>query len=108
MTQQTGLFHNVFFWLAEGSPADAAQQIVEGCRKYLPGIPGVLRLTVGAPAGGDSGAPVDSSYAVALLVEFADSAAHDAYEGHADHLRFLDEYGAYFGRVVVYDVAPGS
>ena len=106
MTQPTGLFHNVFFWLAEGSPADAAQRIANGCRKHLPEIPGVLRLTVGAPADADSTVPVDNSYAVALLVEFTDSAAHAAYEIHPDHLRFVDEYKPYFGRVVVYDVAP--
>ena len=91
MSQQTGFFHNVFFWLREGGAEAAdASRLAEGCTAHLTNIPSVLRLTVGSPAGTDRGV-VDNSYAVALLLEFADAAAHDVYQEHPDHLRFIDE-----------------
>ncbi len=102
MTEQANFFHNVFFWLRH---ADAAPRVADGCERHLSGIPGIVRLTVGFPSG-PSKLPVDSSYGVALLVEFTNRAAHDAYEIHPDHLRFIDEFGPQFSHVVVYDVEP--
>lgn len=101
MSQQTGFFHNVFFWL-RGSDAS---RLAAGCATHLTGIPGVLRLTVGFPAGTERGV-VDNSYGVALLVEFADAAAHDMYQDHPDHLRFIEECSQFWSRVQVYDTVP--
>ncbi|HEY3328937.1 MAG TPA: Dabb family protein [Capsulimonadaceae bacterium] len=98
----TGFYHNVYFWAADAS---AAAKIAEGCAKHLAGIPGVLRLNLGKPAGTDR-AVVDNSYGVALLVEFADRAAHDVYQDHADHHAFIDECKAYWTKVQVYDSLP--
>ncbi len=103
MAQTTGFFHNVFFWLRDGGDAADASRIANGCTTHLTGIPGVLRLTVGSPAGTDRGV-VDNSYGVALLMEFADEAAHDVYQDHPDHLRFIDECSKFWSRVQVYDV----
>ena len=103
MPQQTGFFHNVFFWLRDGAEAADASRLADGCTAYLTGIPGVLRLTVGAPAGTDRGV-VDNSYGVALLLEFANAAAHDVYQAHPDHLRFIEECSHFWSRVQVYDV----
>ncbi|MBD5653839.1 MAG: Dabb family protein, partial [Candidatus Eremiobacteraeota bacterium] len=100
MTERANFFHNVFFWLRD---AGAAERVAEGCKRHLSAIPDIVRLTVGFPSG-PSQLPVDSSYGVALLIEFTGSAAHDAYEVHPDHLRFVDEFGPLFSRVVVYDV----
>ena len=105
---QTGLFHTVFFWLREGSEMEktnAAERIAGGCKKHLPGIPGVVRLTVGTPAGTKRDV-VDNSYGVALLVEFVDAAACDAYETHPDHMRFIEECHSFWSRVQVYDTLP--
>lgn len=98
----TGFLHMVYFWLREGAGSDDAQKLAEGCRRCLTGIPGVLRLEVGFPAGTARNV-VDNSYGVALLVEFADSAAHDIYQDHPDHLRFIEECRALWSRVQVYD-----
>ena len=105
MSQQAGFFHNVFFWLREGGGPDAAQQLIQGCRQHLTGIPGILRLSVGVPAGTQR-AVVDNSYGVALLIEFADRAAHDVYQDHPDHQRFIQECGPLWERVQIYDVVP--
>ena len=101
----TGFFHTVFFWLRPDAAPNDAARLAEGCTTHLVGIPGVLRLTVGSPAG-TARPVVDNSYGLALLVEFADSAAHDIYQDHPDHLRFIAECGKYWSRVQVYDTLP--
>jgi hypothetical protein len=105
----TSFVHMVFFWLHEGAEATAAAQLAQGCRMHLTGIPGVLRLEVGFPAGTPREV-VDNSYGVALLVEFADSAAHDVYQDHPDHLHFIAECSSLWSRVQVYDavIAPAQ
>ena len=101
MPQQTGFFHNVFFWLREGGAEAAdASNLADGCITHLTGIPGVLRRTVGFPAGTPRDV-VDNSYGVALLLEVADAAAHDLYH---DYLRFIAECSQFWSRVQVYDV----
>jgi len=74
----TGFFHTVFFWMREGAEPQDAPKLAQGCATFLSDIPGVLRLTVGFPAGTARGV-VDNSHGVALLVEFADQQAHDVY-----------------------------
>ena len=102
MDTKTGFLHMVYFWGREGGTAADAHLLAQGCRTHLPGIPGVLRLEVGFPS--EAGrAVVDNSYAVALLVEFADAAAEEVYQDHPDHLRFIAECSQYWSRVQVYD-----
>ena len=102
-----GFLHNVYFWLREAGNAEHAAQLAQGCRRHLTNIPGVLRLEVGFPTGTGRDV-VDNSYGVALVVEFADEAAHDVYQDHPDHLRFIAECSLLWSRVQVYDakVAP--
>ena len=105
MSQQAGFYHTVFFWLRDGGGPNAAQQLAQGCRRHLTGIPGILHLSVGVPAGTER-AVVDNSYGVALLVEFADRAAHDIYQEHPDHQRFIQECSPLWERVQIYDAVP--
>jgi hypothetical protein len=100
-----GFFHNVFFWLKEGAAPQDAQKLAYGCVRFLSDIPGVVRLTVGFPAG-TAREVVDNSYGVALLVEFTDSQAQDVYQEHPEHLRFIAECSPLWSRVQVYDMLP--
>ncbi len=97
-----GFLHMVYFWLRDEGDARQREHIAQGCHEYLSGIPGVLRLTVGFPAHTPRDI-VDNSYGVALLVEFADAQAHDIYQEHPDHLRFIEVCGPSWSRVQVYD-----
>jgi hypothetical protein len=97
-TATTGLIHMVYFWPREGAGPEDAAALAEGARRNLSGIPGVLRLAIGRPAGTER-AVVDNSYGVALLVEFADAAAEAAYQVHPDHVRFVEECSRYWSRV---------
>ena len=102
MSSQTGFIHTVFFWLKEGLGSEEAEELKAGCENHLASIPGVLRLSAGFPAGTPR-AVVDSSYAVGLLVEFADKPAHDSYQTHPDHLVFIEICHRLCSKVQVYD-----
>ena len=102
---ETQFYHSVYFWLKDGGTAGDAQALADGCRTYLPAIPGIVRLAVGIPAGTPREV-VDNSYGVALLVEFESKAAYDVYETHPDHLRFIAECHSLWSRVQIYDALP--
>ncbi len=98
----TKFLHLVYFWLRErGEPGDA-EALLAGIRRSLPQIPGVLRLEAGTPAGTERDV-VDNSYGVALLVNFANGAAHDVYQDHPDPLKFIEECRPLWSRVLAYD-----
>ena len=102
----TGFIHCVYFWLRDGGTAEDARAIADGIHQHLTGIPGILRLAVGRPAGTPRDV-VDNSFAVSLLLEFADRGAHDAYQEHPDHQAFIAQRGQHWARVQVYDALLG-
>ena len=97
-----GFLHMVYFYLRNEGSREDAEALLRGCREHLTNIPGVLRLEVGTPAGTPRDV-VDNGYGVALLAEFADAAAHDVYQDHPDHLRFIEACHHLWSRVQVYD-----
>ena len=99
------LYHSVYFWLHDGGDPADTQRFVEGCRTYLSGIPGMVQMSVGVPAG-TPGGPVDNSYGVALLIEFESKDAAQVYEEHPDHQRFIGDFHHLWSRVQVYDAVP--
>lgn len=102
MRARTGFLHLVYFYLPENACPESARQLAEAARKYLTHIPDVLRLEIGFPANTPRDV-VDNTYGVALLVEFADREAHDRYQDHPDHLRFIQECRPLWATVRVYD-----
>jgi hypothetical protein len=96
------LVHTVFFWLNEGTPDAAVQQLVQDCRTLLKEVPTVRQLWAGPPAGTPREV-VDNSYGVGLTVLFEDRAGHDVYQDHPLHLQFIERNKAYWRRVQVYD-----
>jgi hypothetical protein len=98
--------HTVYFWLQEGSPTGAQEQLIEDCRTLLAKIPTVRQLWAGAPAGTPREV-VDNSYACGLTVVLDDSAGHDVYQEHPLHLEFIARNKANWRRVQVYDFVEG-
>jgi Stress responsive A/B Barrel Domain len=96
--------HVVIFWTDPVQP-NAADELLEGCRRYLADIPGLLHFHVGKMAG--SHRPVvDQSYQVALNLVFPDKATQDAYQDHPQHLEFVEKiFKPRCKKVVVYDFA---
>jgi hypothetical protein len=96
------LVHNVFFSLHDRS-AGAMQQLVEACRKYLPGHPGILFFACGVLAEGLHREVNDRNFDVALHIVFADQSAHDQYQDSAAHHQFIAENKSGWKQVRVFD-----
>jgi len=98
----SGLAHIVFFTLHDNSP-EKTNELLDACKKYLDGHPGVVYFSVGKLAV-DLARPVnDLSHEVALHVVFADRAAHDAYQIAPRHLEFINLQKANWKQVRVFD-----
>jgi Stress responsive A/B Barrel Domain len=96
------LSHDVYFTLNDGS-ADAKRKLVEACKKYLTGHEGAVSFSVGTLAS-ELARPVnDKEFDVALHVGFNDKAAHDAYQEHPRHKRFIEEMSGNWKKVRVFD-----
>ena len=93
--------HAVYFWLREDlTPAEHAR--FEAGLRSLRGIEGVRHGYIGSPAPTDRPV-IERSYSRALVLVFADQAAHDAYQAHPVHDRFRAECGGLWTAVRIYD-----
>jgi len=102
MPTDSPLVHNVFFTLKDAS--DAAQQaLIDSAVRNLKGHDGeayfaVCRLVP------DLARPVNvRDFHVGLHIAFKDRAAHDAYQTHPRHLKFIEEGKPNWAQVRVYD-----
>jgi len=75
----------VLYRMKAGASLDEENRLVGEARKQLPGVPGVISFKAGRID------PVAQGYAVALVLEFADQAAFEAYFVHPDHQRFIKQ-----------------
>jgi Stress responsive A/B Barrel Domain len=100
-TAPTMFVHSVYFWLRDDlSPADKAK-FVDGIRS-LTTIDVVKLGVIGTPA--DTNREIiDRSYSYALVVTFADAAAHDAYQVHPVHDAFRENCAGAWKKIVIYD-----
>jgi len=95
--------HVVIFWTDPANPA-AADALIAGGQKYLKPIPGVLQFHMGRMVG--SHRPVvDQTYQVALNLVFPDKKTQDDYQVHPEHVKFIEECGKLWKKVIVYDFA---
>lgn len=93
--------HAVYFWLRDDLTPGERQQFVDGVRS-LRDIETVQHGYVGTPAPTDRPI-IDRSYSYALVLAFADQAAHDAYQVHPVHDRFREGCAPLWTRVQIYD-----
>jgi hypothetical protein len=93
--------HTVFFWLHHPESQDDHQALRAGLES-LKGVNEISAAYIGTPA--DTRRPViDHSYDFSITFVFADKAAHDTYQSHPIHLKFVDECAHLWQRVQVYD-----
>ncbi|TLU98161.1 Dabb family protein [Dyadobacter luticola] len=94
--------HNVFFWLKEKDNEEAKSALLAGI-KSLEGIESIESVYIGTPA--STRRPViDATYDFAEILVFADEAAHDVYQVHPLHKKFVDDCAHLWERVLIYDV----
>ncbi len=94
--------HIVIFWTDPAKP-EAAQNLVEGAKRYLPGIPAVKSFHVGLMSPSDRPV-VDQTYQVALNMTFDNKEDEAAYQVHPDHVEFVEKvFKPNCVRVLIYD-----
>lgn len=95
------LVHSVFFWL-KADLTDTQRAAFRVGVDSLAGIGCAEAVYVGTPATTDRPV-IDRSYDIGLTVLLKDMAAHDAYQVDPVHRKFVDEFGSWWERVVIYD-----
>jgi hypothetical protein len=98
------LAHNVYFSLHDRGEA-ARTRLVEACRKYLPGHPGIVLFACGTPVPDLAREVNDRDFDVALHLVFRDRASHDHYQTTPAHMQFIAENKDNWRRVRVFDSA---
>ncbi|MFO0796552.1 MAG: Dabb family protein [Gemmataceae bacterium] len=94
--------HMVYFKLKDGSAA-GRQKLVAACDKYLAAHDGVVFYSAG-PIAAEFKRDVNvTDWDVQLHLVFADKAAHDRYQDHPDHVKFIEENKADWAAVRVFD-----
>jgi hypothetical protein len=93
--------HAVYFWLREDLTPAERNTFAAGLRS-LRAIGGVRHGYIGSAAPTDRPV-IERGYSRALVLVFADQAAHDAYQAHPVHNRFRAECGGFWTAVRIYD-----
>ena len=96
--------HMVYFKLKDATP-EAREKLVAACDKYLADHAGTLFYSAG-PISDELKSPVgDRDWDVALHLVFENKAAHDAYDAHPQHKKFIEENKDAWAKVRVFDSA---
>jgi hypothetical protein len=96
------LAHMVYFKLKE-SNGNAKEKLVEACRKYLSGHEGIVYFSVGVLAKDLDRDVNDRDFDVSLNLVFRNKAAHETYQTHPRHLKFIEENKDSWSSVRVFD-----
>ena len=94
--------HDVYFSLHDAG-SEARLKLIDACALYLSGHPGTVFFAAGSRADEMQRRVNDTAFDVSLHVCFEDQAAHDAYQEHPRHKRFIEEMSANWKVVRVFD-----
>lgn len=96
------LAHMVYFTLEDAS-SEAVDKLVRSCHEHLSGHEGTVFFAAGTLVE-DLARPVNvCDFHVALHVVFNSRAAHDAYQQHERHLKFIEQNKDNWSQVRVFD-----
>jgi len=96
------LAHLVYFKLKDSSGANRAK-LVAACKLYLTGHPGTVSFATGTRAGDLNGEANDREFDVSLHLVFVNKEAHDKYQEHSRHRKFIEENLESLEKVRVFD-----
>jgi hypothetical protein len=94
--------HMVYFKLKDSS-AESRKKFVDSCNKYLANHEGTILYSAGTLGDEFKGQANDRDWDIALHVVFVDKAAHDKYQVHPDHKKFVSENKDAMDKVRVFD-----
>lgn len=101
-TAEPQLAHMVYFKLTDNSGANKAK-LLAACKAFLSGHPGTVSFAVGTLANDLNREVNDRDFDVSLHLVFANKAAHDKYDQHPKHLKFIEENKDNWAKVRVFD-----
>jgi hypothetical protein len=96
------LAHMVYFKLKDTSGA-ARAKLVAACKLYLTGHEGTVSFATGTLARELKREVNDLNFDVSLHIVFANKAAHDKYQDHPRHLKFVEDNKENWEKVRVFD-----
>lgn len=97
------LNHVVIFWLKSDKIDEGRRVMLEQARRALPAIEGVRNLGAGVSIPSERKV-VDTSYHVALTMQFDSESQLQKYQTHPIHQKFVKEcVEPYVEKLVVYD-----
>ena len=99
---RTPVAHMVYFSLHDASAA-ARARLIASAHELLSGHDGVLHFSVGTLAEGLERPVNVRDFEISLHVVFEHMAAHDRYQTHPRHLRFMAENRSNWKAVRVFD-----
>lgn len=101
------VIHDVYFALKDNSPA-ARQKLVAACQKYLTKHEGEVFFAAGVLADELKRSVNDRDFDVGLHIVFRDMKAHDLYQDHPRHTKFIDENKDNWKKVRVFDTVASE
>lgn len=101
MFEKNVFIHHVYFWLKNPDNKEDRNQLIEGLNK-LSTVTTIKAFHIGVPAA-TSREVIDSSYAVSWLLLFKNKEDQESYQTDPIHLKFIEECGHLWSKVVVYD-----
>lgn len=96
------LVHHVYFWLKNPESKEDLNSLIVGLTS-LKQIKQLRVAKIGIPASTEKRDVVDNSYSVSWLNIFDDVKAHDEYQVHPVHVKFVESCKHLWEKVVVYD-----
>ena len=96
------LAHMVYFKLKDNSGA-ARAKLVAACKLLLTGHEGTVSFATGILARELKREVNDQNFDVSLHIVFANKAAHDKYQDHPRHLKFVEDNKENWEKVRVFD-----
>jgi len=93
--------HVVIFWTQPNSP-NAPDEVIAAANQYLAPISGIVHFQGGKMVRSHRDV-VDQTYQVGLCIQFETKKAHDEYQEHPSHLKFVASCQTLWTKVTVYD-----
>ncbi|MEQ9299916.1 MAG: Dabb family protein [Cyclobacteriaceae bacterium] len=94
--------HTVYFWMKAPEDTPSNTLFTTNLRIFLDAVDVIQSYHIGVPANTPRDV-VDNSYSFALIVTFTDKAAHDVYQEHAIHKKFIADTQHLWTKVQIYD-----
>ena len=96
------IVHMVYFKLKDPTPENR-QKLVEACKELLSNHEGTVYFAAGVRSEQFQHEFNDHTWDVALHLVFVNKAAHDKYQVHPDHVKFVEDNKAMWSGVRVFD-----